>query len=104
MYKSALTIISLTVLVGLQCIVGQCTGDSQQEKKCSTLGGLWQVAVATKHVTGLSKYRLNRRRRAERRACNRGKAAATTKKEKCDICKDLKASLSFDETGLTEQS
>lgn len=87
MYKSALTIISLTVLVGLQCIVGQCTGDSQQEIKCSTLGGLWQVAVATKHVTGLSKYRLTRRRRAERRACNRGKAAATKKRKSVTFVK-----------------
>lgn len=36
-------------------------------KKICTLGGLWQVAVATKHVTGLSKYRLTSRRCALRR-------------------------------------
>lgn len=66
-------------------------------KKISTLGGLWHVAVATKHVTGLSKYR----RCAERRA--RSSRKATEKKENRDICEDLKASLSFDATGLTEQ-
>lgn len=31
-------------------------------------GGWWQVAVVTKHVTGLSKYRLTSRRGAGRKA------------------------------------
>lgn len=52
--------------------------------------GLWQVAVATKHVTGLSKYRLSSRRCAERKACHTGKATEKKRKKTETFVKILK--------------
>lgn len=43
----------------------------KKKERIYTLEGLWQVAMATKHVTGLSKYRQPSRGCAERRAGDR---------------------------------